>query len=362
MGLENFGVDLTTCTFCPNLCLHTCPVSTAVSRDSVSPYGKMSLAHHVWKRHVELSPEIAAVFYECAGCRGCSEFCVHDVDVAGALFAARAVAVASGASPFAPHQFIRETEGDCIEDRTRPAEHYEGSPEFLFFPGARVLNEAPGLVDRFFAIADRLGDDEIACGEASKLDVGYGLWAAGFLRDMERHAGQVVEALAGARRLVVVSPEDLYCLKVVYPQLGYGLDAELLHVSEYLLPMIAGAIVERLDEEVAYYDSCHLARHLNLIVAPREVLGRVLSKPPRDLLKHGRETECCGATGCWSVTNAAGARAAAERVVLLAREQGVKHLTSFSPECVALLAEVAGDDLRISNALTLIERAVRSER
>ena len=48
-------------------------------------------------------------------------------------------------------------------------------------------------------------------------------------------------------------------------------------------------------EEITYHDSCYLARHNDVIAAPREIVSRV--GKPLEMARSGKRTFCCGAGG-----------------------------------------------------------------
>ena len=81
---------LETCGYCPKLCRAVCPVSSAVRRETLTPWGKMSVSWFAARGDVELSKDVASVTYACTGCLRCKENCDHDNPVAETLAAGRA--------------------------------------------------------------------------------------------------------------------------------------------------------------------------------------------------------------------------------------------------------------------------------
>lgn len=363
--LADYDNELTLCTYCPSLCLHTCPVSTVDGNDAVSPWGKMSLANHARLGHVPLDEGVAAKFYKCLGCGGCRQWCVHSNDVADTLFSARREAVAAGAAPFDRTLFHHDDHplDGAVFDGARKMSRFVPKPDTLLMPGLRTLEDAPEAALDLLELCGSLEYDLLAVGEASRLDVGYDLWAGGYQRAFEDRARRVQAALARCKQVVVVSPESLYCLREVYPRYGFDLQASLVSVPEFVLPLLSGAVIERMDMKVAYHDSCHLVRQLGVPAdRPREILQRVLLSGPLDLVKHGEETVCCGGTGCLPLTSPETSRGAALDVLDQALEVGAEVLTSFSPECVALMRSVAEEQglaLTVEHGVSLVNRALR---
>ena len=353
--LDRHAQALALCTYCPSLCRHACPVATAEATDTTSPWGLMSLVEHLRRGRVELDDEIARELYHCVGCRACTDACVHGNDVESVLVAARAWAVTQGVTP---HLRSRFEYPPLMLDAIRRVERYERRPAVSLLPGRLALEQTPKVIETLLALCERLDVDAISCGEAAVLDVGYELWFAGYHTEFVAQARKVHAAISGARELVVMSPEALYTLKHVYPHYGLAFEGAVLHTSDLLLQLISGAVVRRINTRVAYHDSCHLARHLDRVEVPRQVLRRVLSQPLVELASHGKDTSCCGATGCLPKTAPETARRQAEAVVALCLEAGVSRVVSFSPECLVALRAVAPPGLRVDHAVTLVGEAI----
>jgi len=353
--LDRQAQALALCTYCPSLCRHACPVATAESTDTTSPWGLVSLVDHLRRGLVELDDEVVGQLFHCAGCSACTEACVHDNPVGELLLSARAWATTRGANPFPRERFERPP---LVLDAIRRVERFERRPALSLLPGRVALDATPKIIDTLLALCERLDVDAISCGEAAALDVGYDLWFAGYHTEFVAQARKVHAALSGAHELVVMSPEALYCLQHVYPRYGLGFEGALLHTSDLVLQLLGSAVIERVDARVAYHDSCHLARHLDRVEVPRQVLRRVLARPLVELASHGRDTWCCGATGCLQTTSPETTRAQSRAVVAQCREAGVERVVSFSPECVASLREVAPPELRVDHAVTLVAEAI----
>jgi Fe-S oxidoreductase len=348
---------LTLCTYCPSLCHHACPVATVEGRDTVTPWGLVSLVHHVEAGSVRLTEEVAQTLYRCSGCGACTVACLHGQDVEEIVFSARAEAVVRGRRPFARDLFHHN---DAAKDpwwRTGHA-RFHPDPAVLLLPGHRSLVADASSVRTMLALCGRLDDDELACGDASLLDVGYDLWASGYQDEFVVCAERVRDEIGAARVVVVMSAEALYTLKTLYPRVDQPLSAQVIHVSDFLLPMLPGAIIERVGGAVGYHDACHLARHFGVFDVPRELLRRVLERPPVELRQREADTFCCGGTGCLTVTAPETAADMASEVIDMAVDAGCDTLVTFAPECVAGLRAAAGDRLRVEDAITLIDRAV----
>lgn len=350
-----------TCAYCPSLCLHVCPVSTVEARDTVSPWGKVSLIHHQLEGNVSPTELTAAIAYKCTSCGACTSWCRHSIDVAGILQAARTNAIASGHEPFKVELFERNDVSlrSKVFREAVKCQRYHEFPPVLLFPGHTVLRESPDILSELWGTLNRLEDDELVLGKASSLDSGYMLWTGGYVNAFRQHAERLVPLLSQAGTLVVLSPQDLHMFKNVYPQFGFQLDVTLFDLTSYVLPMLSGASVDRQTGSIGYFDSCHLARHCSITDSPRQVLKRITATPPTELALCRDATDCCGAGGGFSKTSKKSAEAAARRIIMQAEESGIDRLLCFSPECVSLLQGVAPSGLAVEHGITLLNEALR---
>ena len=216
---------LTLCTYCPSLCHHACPVGTVEGRDTVTPWGLVSLVHHIETGSVRLTEDVATTLYHCSGCRACTVACLHDQDVEEIIFTARAEAVARGRRPFSRDRFAHDT-GPRDPWWTTGHARFHPDPGVLLFPGHHSLIADAAPIRTMLSICERLDDDELACGDASMLDAGYDLWAAGYVDEFAAHAARVRDAIGPARVVVVMSAEALYAVKTLYPRVHVPLSAQ----------------------------------------------------------------------------------------------------------------------------------------
>lgn len=331
---------LSMCTFCPSLCRHACPVARVEASDTVTPWGMMSLANHYKQGRVEGSAEVHATLSVCVGCSSCTAACHHEVDVASALVEVKRSLAAAGHAPsvevfLAPDHPLDHPFFEGLKARAR----YEERPLISLVPGFDVIAHSPGLVHALFSLCERLDVDALACGELARIDPGYDAWHAGHFAAFVDQARRFHTATAGARDIIVFSPETLHLLRDIYPRFGLTIAAEIFHVAEFLLPLLSGAFVHRLPEEVTWFPSCHAARHLDLRDIPRQVVRRALEHPVVELPSLSGALGCCGGSGACGDKRLADSLGDEVMATLAALD--VTHLATFSSECFVSLAHAA---------------------
>ena len=88
--------QLDDCTFCPKMCRHACPVSTASGRETYIPQAKMALLGRLRRGNAPWTTEATDPLWACTGCRHCTEYCEHGNEPGLVLLAGRAAAQKQG--------------------------------------------------------------------------------------------------------------------------------------------------------------------------------------------------------------------------------------------------------------------------
>jgi len=282
--LEERRSTLEKCVFCPKLCRSACPVSNAEPRETITPWGKMSMAYFAAHGDVPLDASHAAPAWACTGCMACRESCDHKNDVASTLVMARAGLAAANVAPegakrtiarFADHE--EATRQAVRELLAHPAVRSDARDALLigcsYARGA--VEEAKHAIDA----ASALVRGPVALVEAC---CGIPLALAGAGGGFVRQAQQFARETKRARTLLVVDAGCAMALRVRYEEVGVKLapKVELLveRAAESLGDLSIAA--EANDEPVRYHDPCQLGRGLGIYEAPRAVLTRALGRAP----------------------------------------------------------------------------------
>jgi Fe-S oxidoreductase len=173
-------------------------------------------------------------------------------------------------------------------------------------------------------------------------------------------AEQNVETLngAGVTRILTSCPHCFNTLSSEYPD--FGGRYEVVHHSEYLAELLREGRISpaRSEQRITYHDSCYLARHNDVLEAPRKLVEAV--GQPVEMARSGRNTFCCGAGGAHMWMEERG-RPINEERVREAAETGAETLAVACPYCTVMLDDgvrTSGRDLRVADVATLLAESV----
>ena len=163
---------------------------------------------------------------------------------------------------------------------------------------------------------------------------------------------------AGVTRIVTSCP---HCFNTLGNEYGdFGGDYEVVHHTELLAELLADGRLEAPagEEAITYHDSCYLARHNDVLAAPREIVSRI--GRPLEMARSGKRTFCCGAGGAHMWMEERGSAINEER----AREAaatGADTLAVACPFCTMMLddgVKQTGGELRVADVAVLLAEAL----
>ncbi|MBM2823676.1 MAG: protein of unknown function cysteine-rich region domain protein, partial [Thermoleophilia bacterium] len=163
---------------------------------------------------------------------------------------------------------------------------------------------------------------------------------------------------AGVTKIVASCPHCFNTLANEYPD--FGGRYEVMHHSELLAELVRDGRLSPVagDQTITYHDSCYLARHNDVLEAPRELVARI--GKPLEMARSGKRTFCCGAGGAHMWMEERGNQINEER----AREAaatGADTLAVACPFCTVMLDDgvrQTGRDLRVADVSTLLAEAL----
>jgi Fe-S oxidoreductase len=337
-------------------------VSEVEASESVTPWGKMSMAYFSARGDVPLDPEHAAPAWACSACHGCRERCDHRNEVAVTLADARAELFARGAAPeaaqAAARRFWERAEplrraAEALDDargreRAAPGARAEAT---VVLVGCGYLRHAPDVArDALDAVEALTG----APAQAARSCCGLPLLHAGDRRGFAEAARRLA-AEVGAARFVAVDPGCARAVLVEHPRAGVEAPRPSLFVD------LAHGAMDRLERSVStrrvrYHDPCQLGRGLDRFEAPRAVLARIFGRPPEEFIHHREHADCSGAGGLLPATRPATSAGIADRRIEEHRALGGGLLVTH---CAQSLRRFRSRGEAAEDLVTLVARALR---
>lgn len=298
--LEPRKATLERCVFCPKLCRSACPVSNADTRETVTPWGKMSMAYFVANESVALAESFAAPAWACTGCFGCREQCDHHNDVTGTLFAARSAILEKGVAPAAAKRVLErfdETAASlgksAAELSVLPEVNAEAPTAVLV--GCGYARRAPDVARDAVRSIAKLTGGPVSLVEAC---CGAPLLYAGDAKRFAEQGERLAAAVKGKTRFVAL---DAGCASAI--RVHHGAPVEhFVEVVARELGSLGRARTLSDGGPVRWHDPCQLGRGLGLYDAPRAVLSRALGRAPDEFERTRGDARCSGAGGLLPVT------------------------------------------------------------
>ncbi len=295
-----------TCVFCPKLCRWACPVAEAEGRETVTPWGLMTLLDDVG-RGAPLDAHAAQIWSHCTLCGRCQQVCKHDNDVPRAILDARTAAVEAGVSPPAWRVWSAEAPPPSKALAALP----EGGPTVILAGRADDRRIAASL-----AVLAAAGWRDPARPHRGVRDSGHRALSVGRPVAFAAAVEAVADAVRGAETIICLDAEDAETLRFEYAERAvFATPApRILHLVE----AVDGRLEDRLDDlkpaiegDVLYLDACRLGRGLGVVEPPRALLARAVGGAVREALTDGQDGGCCGAGAGLGVSDPAAARAVA---------------------------------------------------
>lgn len=366
-ALEARRRELELCGYCPKLCRAVCPVSGAEARETVTPWGKMSMSWFVARGDVPFDDEHAATAWACTGCYACRERCDHANPVAATLLDARAAMLAEGVAPdaakrvaagFAEHE--RETERAIEPLYAEPGARLEGATALLV--GCTYARRHPAEMRDAIVAATAL-----TRGPVRLLDgcCGLPLLLAGDRDGFRRAAERMATKVARSERLVVVDPGCSIAMRRAYPEAGVALASRSgSSIEVELMVELAARSLDALTplarapaHPVRWHDPCQLGRGLGCYEPPRSILTRMLGRAPDEFPRHREGAVCSGGGGLLPSTSPETSRRIADhRLEEHAEAGGGEIVTACASSLSRLRSRERG---RVSDLVTWIARGLR---
>lgn len=288
--------DLELCLYCPNLCESRCPVNLAGSNLSWSPWGKMSLAWRLGHGMATESTRTTVPLSMCLDCLACREACDHGINVPENLTAARAAVrrnrTLQPELAESPHNPGRGWE---LLQKAAPSWRQADDCAALLVLGHEMLQEdSAEQLESLFAALDRMGDQVLGVNRDSVLECGHLSYALGDPEGASNEARAAFARWGKYNRIVIASPHCLSFVRMQWPEMGFDRTGAVQSLPEHLFRLQDQHPGKFVASRIAYFDSCHLGRHLGQFQIPRDVIKWTLREPLVELVHNNKQATCCG--------------------------------------------------------------------
>jgi Fe-S oxidoreductase len=347
--------QLDDCTFCPKMCRHACPVSTASGRETHIPQAKMDQLNQLRLGHTEWSQESSDPLWVCTGCRHCTMYCDHGNEPGMVLFVGRAEAVQRGAAPAVLSRYAERFASR--DDRLAKAgkQAFAGQlateGEIGLWPGCDGVDKGADNIAATIAVFDAVGV-KLPVIDAPQACAGYPLLAAGYPDLFRWHARKVATTLRNFKTVVLNCSACLYAVRAQYPAEGMRSGAEILSVGEALARRVRAMPKAPRRRSVYFHDPCYHARYCGVAAEPRLVLSAIAEV--RELSWNGRDTECCGGGGLLPKTMPLVADQMARRRLSEVQARGGGMVVTSCSTCTFMLKRNAPDSVEVADLSTAV--------
>lgn len=339
-------------------------MSNAEPRETLTPWGKMSMAYFVANESVPLTRSFADPAWACTGCFGCREHCDHENDVTGTLLDTRSALVSAGTAPEAALRVLAgfEKSASVLADTARDprlADYVDANAPVAVLVGCEHARHATeGGIDAVRSVSRLVG------AKVAVVDVccGAPLLHAGDRTRFRTQGDKIASAIARRESVVAADAGCAATLRVHHAAHGTTMPASVLHFSELAAKELGklGAIDGfGLDSAVRWHDPCQLGRGLGVYDAPREVLARALGRAPGELERHHEDARCSGAGGLLPVTMPEVAREIANQRVQDHERSGGGTLVTGCASSARAFGKQGADVLDLA---TVVWRALEKNR
>ena len=357
--LEAHRTSLEKCVYCPKLSRAACPVSNAEANETVTPWGKMSMAFFAARGDVPIDKPHADPAWACTACYACRERCDHKNEVATVLTDTRAEMFERGAAPEGAKKVVERWEERSAE-AARALEALEreegggaGKDRVHVLVGCGYARRSPEVArDALRATRSLTGRPVRAVRSCCGLPLLY----AGDRKGFEAAARRLAEEVEGADRLITVDPGCARALLVEYPRVGAPAVGTSLFVDLALaeLARLRPLSGEEKLQNVRYHDPCQLGRGLGRFAEPRAILARITGRPPEEFQRNRLAAECSGAGGILPATRPGSSSSIAEARVAEHRAMGGGTLVTACAQSLRRF-RASGEDA--VDLVTLVARA-----
>ena len=226
-------------------------------------------------------------------------------------------------------------------------------------PYTKVLHSAVSVLQKLGVDLGYLHEDEPCCGSP--------MYYSGFMEDYVINAAKNFDMFKsfGVKKLIGIVPACTASLKYSYPAIVKDYDLQVWHFLEMVAQKMKEANLRPVLPEktvITYHDPCQLARYLNIVEEPRDIIGRIgnleLVEPLSEECKEW--ATCCGGGGLEASDQELSERLGRNRAdELLAT--GAKIIVTSCPACLKQLrysVKKKDPQVKVMDLIEVIDQAL----
>ncbi len=333
--------------------------------------GRIQVAIALLEGKLDKTAENAEALYTCTLCGNCTSICAAEFDPARCLESIREILneipnksrdeiaekIQKYNNPYTENNRSRRKWADDV------GFDIPSQGEILYFTGCTAGLKLPETAKSIARVLRAAGvnfavlEDEPCCGSV--------MIRTGRCDDAQQNAERVLEKIrgSGAKTIIVSCAGCLKTLREDYIE-RFGLDMpEVLHVIEYLLPMIQNKKLRLKPFEksltISWHDPCHMGRALGIYEEPREIIRAIPNVELVEMDTNREAAMCCGSGGGLRSYDGELAKRIASDRIKSAQEVGADVLATSCPFCEHNLKEGAqniGSQIQVLDIMDLLSK------
>jgi len=374
LHIKEISDKIEICAYCPLMCQDICTVFGETKNQATCPTMQQFLLWLINEGKAEYSREVAEIMYECCcGCLLCQSWCATRQDVPEKVRAARMDLVELNLTPKPVHDLHRYTL-ECHNPYGKPHEerfkNVEGKPahratgaEILYFVGCTAAYRRPEIAETVIKVLES-ANLNFALMDGEEWCCGLPQWELGLeatAKALAEHNSNYING-SGCSIVITSCPECYYMLKKVYPSIGFSINAEVYHVSEYVNALIKDGKLSLkgvFTGKASYHDPCYLGRHMKVFDEPRELIKKIGVTDFVEMRWVRDKAYCCGGNIGFNLTHPELSSRIGEKIVEEAKMVDAELLITNCPLCKELLIKHAkGKGVKVYDLMEIIEESI----
>ncbi|MDR2830027.1 MAG: succinate dehydrogenase/fumarate reductase iron-sulfur subunit [Methanobrevibacter sp.] len=347
-------------------CLSACPVIKE-SSGFAGPYFMRYISKFDFDprdKEDRTSESITNGLYDCTSCGKCGQICPKNINsFSDAIEKLRTLAYKKDLGPFDAHKAIKDTimkTGRSVELLKESfinlinRKNKNSKTKIAIFTGCmidfRLQNIGLALMDvlKKNHIEADVPEGQVCCG-SPLLRTGQ----TDIIQDLVRR-NKIV--FSDYDTIVTLCAGCGSTLKNDYPK--YGVEFNVLDVSELLVDELNTDKMKPLDMVVTYHDPCHLIRGQGISKQPRDILEKIKGI---DFVEMKKPDQCCGAGGGVKAGKPEIAEALAKRKAEMVKKTDADVVVTICPFCQYNIQDGLNkeglENIKVMNILELLKKS-----